>query len=174
MDDARNSEIEKDAGTQRNSMRKRIAIFGTVLLATFLLGFIPMWLTARVNANERDTAQQNLRLSQMQNRLATSTIFARRGEYEQARTAASDFFTELRAEIDRENNAFNKAQREAMQPILEQRDETITLLARSDPASADRLADLYLTYLQTINFRITAEAATVSRIYFKPDRKRNR
>jgi hypothetical protein len=31
-----------------------------------------------------------------------------------------------------------------MQPLFAERDEIITLLARSDPASADRLSDFYL------------------------------
>jgi hypothetical protein len=33
-----------------------------------------------------------------------------------------------------------------MQPLFAGRDELITLLARSDPASADRIADLFVAY----------------------------
>ena len=35
---------------------------------------------------------------------------------------------------------------EAAAPLLERRDEIITLLARSDPASAERLSGLYVSY----------------------------
>jgi hypothetical protein len=42
------------------------------------------------------------------------------------------------------------AQRERVRPLLTRRDEIITLLARSDPAAADRLSDLYVSYRQAI------------------------
>jgi hypothetical protein len=36
-----------------------------------------------------------------------------------------------------------------LQPLLVQRDQMITLLARADPAVAERLADAYLSYRRT-------------------------
>jgi hypothetical protein len=36
-----------------------------------------------------------------------------------------------------------------MQSLLTQRDQLITLLARADPAVAERLADAYVSYRQT-------------------------
>jgi hypothetical protein len=36
-----------------------------------------------------------------------------------------------------------------MPSLLAQRDQLITLLARADPAVADRLADAYVSYRQT-------------------------
>ena len=91
-------------------------------------------------------------MSQLQNRLATAAINAKRGEYEPARIAASDFYTDLRAEVDRAaDGALNDSQRQRVAPMLTERDELITLLARGDPAAADRLAGLYLAYTQAIN-----------------------
>ena len=81
--------------------------------------------------------------------LANSLIDARRGEYEPARQAASDFFTKLGTEMARgRDSVFNEAQRSVLRTMFETRDDTITLLARSDPASADRLVDLYTKYRQ--------------------------
>lgn len=136
--------------TKSNSIWQRIGIYAAVLLVVFLLGLVPMWLSAREATSQRDAAQASLRLSHLQTRLATAAINARRGEYELARTTLSDFFTELRAEVARPaaESALTKSQRTAAKPILEQRDELITLLARSDPAAADRLSGLYLNYLQ--------------------------
>ncbi|HLM56185.1 MAG TPA: hypothetical protein VK422_08630 [Pyrinomonadaceae bacterium] len=72
---------------------------------------------------------------------------ARRGEYETARQTASDFFTALRTELDADDDSpFSPRQREAAGPLLDRRDAIITLLARSDPASAERLSDLYVSY----------------------------
>jgi hypothetical protein len=110
-----------------------------------------MWMTARTRRDERDTAQAALRISTLQNTLASATIDARRGEYEPARQAASEFFTNLRTEIDSGlASVFNQTQQNNLRSILDVRDDTITLLARSDPASADRLVDLYNTYRQAV------------------------
>jgi hypothetical protein len=118
-----------------------------VLLAVFLLGLIPMWLKARESARGLAEAEHQLLLVRMQSNLASAVIDARRGDYEPARQAASQFFTSLSAEIDKGNASdFTQAQREGMQPLLTKRDDIITLLARSDPASADRLSDLFVSY----------------------------
>jgi len=102
-------------------------------------------------AGERDTAQAALRISTLQNTLVSAAIDAMRGEYEPARQAASEFFTNLGAEIRRgRDSVFNQTQQDNPRSILAVRDDTITLLARSDPASADRLVDLYNTYRQTV------------------------
>ena len=128
-------------------LRRRFIIYGGVLLVIFLLGFVPMWLKARNANSSLVEAEHQLSLVRMQNQLASAVIDARRGEYEPARQAASQFFTSLRAEIDKgDTSNFTKAQREGLQPLFAGRDELITLLARSDPASADRLSDLYVAY----------------------------
>jgi hypothetical protein len=128
-----------------------LAVYAAALLIAFLLGLVPMWMSKGDTARQRDAAQANLRLSQLQNRLATAAVYARRGEYEPARLAASDFYTELRTETTRSKSALQPAQMESVMPILEQRDEVITLLARDDQAAGERLADLYLSFIQSLN-----------------------
>lgn len=133
------------------SLLKRVALWGTLLLLAFMIGFLPRWLSERETVRQRDAAQAHLRVSQMQNRLGTAAMNARRGDYEAARVATSDFFTDLRAEIERQESGFNSRQRKAVQPILDERDRVITLLARSDGAATERLTDLYLLYIEAIN-----------------------
>ena len=147
----RNLDSEVDAITRRRRVLKRVGIVGAIALVAFLLGFLPGWLSARNYENERDAVQKTLRPSVLQNNLGTATINARRGEYEQARQQASDFFTDLRAEIDREESAFTFDQRETVAPLLAQRDETITQLARNDAASVERLTNLYFAFMQLKN-----------------------
>ena len=131
---------------------RRAAIYIGVALSVFLLGLVPMWLKAREAEAQRDTARRELRLSRTQGTLASAVIDARRSEYETARQTASDFFTILRSELDAgEESPLNARQREATAPLLRQRDDIITLLARSDPASADRLSDLYVSYRAAVN-----------------------
>jgi hypothetical protein len=124
-------------------------VYATVVFAAFVLGFVPMWLVARTRANERDAVQQALRLTQLENGLAAAAIQARRGDYEPAREAASTFYTNLRAELDRNPSGFTGPQREMMPSLLAQRDQLITLLARADSAVAERLADAYVSYRHT-------------------------
>jgi hypothetical protein len=135
-----------------NPASRRFVIYAVVLLVVFLLGFIPMWLKARECARGLAEAEHQLFLVRMQNTLASAVIDARRGDYEPARQAVSQFFTSLSAEIDKgETSNFTQPQREGMQPLLTRRDDIITLLARSDPASADRLSDLFVSYRKLIN-----------------------
>lgn len=131
---------------------RRVGIYVVVALGLVLLGALPMWVAGWQNAAEREAAQHELRLSQMENRLSAAAINARRGDYEPARQTASDFFTALRDQIDRgAQSDLSATQREALKPLLIQRDDIITLLARNDPAAADRLSDMYVAYRKTMN-----------------------
>lgn len=136
----------------QNKRVRRLIIYAAVLLVVFLAGLVPMWLKSRTYARERDAAQASLRISNLQNSLANAAIDARRGEYEPARQAASDFFTNLGAEVvaPGRDSVFNEGQRTALRSMFDTRDDTITLLARSDPASVDRLVALYTRYRQAI------------------------
>jgi len=111
-----------------------------VLLLAFLLGFVPMWLKSR-------NAQRQLSLARMANSLASAAIYARLGDYETARQAASDFFTFLRTEFNGGvDSTLAQAEVASLQPLLTRRDEIITLLARGEATSADLLSDLYASY----------------------------
>ena len=133
-------------------VRQRFIIYAGVLLVVFLLGFVPMWLRSRAVTSNLVETERQLMLVRLQNDLASAVIDARRGDYEPARQAASQFFTSLRSEIDKGNTSnFTPAQREGMQPLFAGRDELITLLARSDPASAERLSDLFVVYRKIMN-----------------------
>ena len=128
---------------------RRYAIYAVVLLVVFLLGLIPMWLKARTAANSLAETEHQLTLCKTQSDLASAVIDARRGDYEPARQALSRFFTSLNAEKD--SSSYTEAQRNSLQPLFASRDELITLLARNDPASADRLSDLFVAYRKIMN-----------------------
>jgi hypothetical protein len=141
------NEEKQPKPVKTTSSMRRVVIYAAVLLAVFLLGFVPTWLKLRECSSSLSQAEHQLSIARIENALASAVIDARRGDYEPARQAASNFFTSLRAETDRGNDsALSQTQREGLQPMLTPRDEIITLLARSEPASADRLSDLYLSY----------------------------
>ena len=128
-------------------LMRRLGIYAGVLIFVFLLGFVPMWLKARGYSSSLAVSERQLNLARIQNALASAVIDARRGEYEPARQSASQFFTSLGAETAKgDDSALTHAQRDGMQPLFARRDEIITLLARSDPAAADQLSDLFVTY----------------------------
>src|SRR3954449_1241287 len=133
-------------------LMRRILIYAGVLLIVFLLGFVPMWLKARAAGNRLAETEQQLILARIQNNLASAVIDARRADYEPARQAVSQFFTTAQAEIAKgDSSSYTQAQRERLQQLMGSRDELITLLARSDAAAADRLADLFVSYRKIMN-----------------------
>ncbi len=122
------------------------------LLVAFLLGFVPMWLKSRERSSSLAEAKRQSSLARMENSLASAAIDARRGDYETARQAASDFFTSLRTEFNRGvDSALSQAEIASLQPLLTRRDEIVTLLARGDATAADQLSDLYVSYRTIVN-----------------------
>lgn len=131
---------------------KRIALYVVLAVVFFLVGLIPMAFRAWQYAEEREAAQHEVRLKQMETQLAAAVINADRGEYEPARQTASDFFTSLRNQIERGSESdLSSLQRERLKDLLPLRDDVITLLARSDPAAVNRLSDIYVTYQKAMN-----------------------
>ena len=111
-----------------------------------------MWFMVTRAVEQRDAAQRAVRLAQLQNTLAAAVIDVQQKEYEPARQLTSDFYTNLRRQIDGDRGTlFTPAQREGLSSLLAERDELITLLARSDPAATGRLVNVYSTYNKLAN-----------------------
>lgn len=131
---------------------KRVALYASLSVGFFLLGFVPLWFRTTTATEQRDAAQRGVRLAQLQNTLAAAVINVQRGQHEPARQLTSDFYTNLRRQIDADTGSlFTPAQRQGLNSLLAERDELITLLARSDPAATDRLFDVYSTYNRLAN-----------------------
>ena len=150
-----NEEAESQSATASpfaSPFLRQAAIAAILLLVGFLLGFVPMWLSAREAGARLAVVERELFVTGMNHTLASAAIAARRGHYEPARQAASRFYSSLQAEVDRGPlSVLTQAQRQGVQPVLALRDEVITLLARSDPAAADRLSDSYAEYRRVMN-----------------------
>ena len=126
---------------------KRVALYAAIAAGFFLLGFLPMWFKSSQAIEQRDAAQRAVRLAQLQSTLAAAVIDVQQGEFEPARQLTSDFYTNLRGQMDGDSGSlFTAAQRNRLSSLLAERDELITLLARSDPAATDRLVYVYSTY----------------------------
>ncbi len=159
MSEVREPEERSVEPTRSGGALSRLGIYAAVLIGVFLLGFVPMFLMATGRASERDEARRELRLSRIQNLLASAAIDARRGEYEPARLAASSFYNDLGAEAELNSaSALTAQQRTGVQSLLTDRDGVITLLARSDPSAADRLSNLYVTFARIIDLTAPAQS----------------
>jgi hypothetical protein len=133
-----------------NSLTKWLIFAGVVLLA-FLVGFVPMWLSNRQLSSDLADRDKQLQRSRIQRSLAAATIYARRGEYETARQNTSSFFTEVRAEMDKGNEGvLTEQERIALNRVMAERDEVITLLSRNDPAAAERLSNVFVEYVGVV------------------------
>ena len=145
------SEEVEPAPRKSTPVMRRFVIYAGVPLLAFLLGLVPMWLQSRATSAGLADAERRLTLTGMRGDLGSAAVDARRGEYEPARQAVSQFFTSLRAEVDKgEASSLTEAQRAGVRPLFDGRDEIITLLARGDPASAERLSDLYVAYRKAL------------------------
>lgn len=144
------TDTERKSVPVRVPLWKRLRVYLLLFVIGLLLGLVPMWLRGRQVARELETTRSELRRSQMQGALSGAALDARRGDYEPARKAMSDFFTALSGELARGDSALNQTQQDAVRPLLTQRDEIITLLARSDPAASDRLAALEGSYRKAV------------------------
>lgn len=137
---------------EKNELKQKLTKWGLVAAAiviAFLIGIVPMWLSVRTCEAEHEATKTKLRRAEVSNLLSVSIVEARRGEYEPARQATSEFFTRLTAEIDKGDDGFLDAdQRTKLNSVFNNRDAVITMLAQRDPASLDRLTDIYTSYQQ--------------------------
>ena len=125
---------------------RRFLTFVVLLIAVFALGFVPMWVVYRDSASRLSAATHELNLARAQSALTSAVVDVQRGDYGPARDAISVFYTSLRAETDNAASVLTPAQRAAVQPLFDRRDQIITMLAQSDPTSSAQLSDLYVSY----------------------------
>jgi hypothetical protein len=113
-------------------------VFAIAIVVAFLTGLIPMWILAHTRAVQRDATTRETTELRLATAIALSALHAKRGEYETARQHASHFYTLLRSAVDN-GDGLTQSERDSIKPLIRERDEMITLLARSDPAVLDRL-----------------------------------
>lgn len=124
---------------------KRFSTVAYLMLLACLAGYAPGWLAARGYEFEINDLRRQTRLNSIRASLAEAALNANRGEFEEARRNSSDFFTNLQAELDREDPLFEAKNRGKLQDILSKRDELITHLARGDKNTATVLSGWYRT-----------------------------
>ena len=123
-----------------------IKIYALCVLAGLLIGLIPTGTRLFQTQRQRDVLQQQLRVANLELSLSSAAVMARHGDYTAARDAASRYLSDARAAIDRGDVELTTAQRSYLESTLSDRDAVITLLARGDPAGAERLTTMYVAH----------------------------
>lgn len=163
------SSLSQPASARPLSWIRRGITYVVVFVLGLVIGFVPMWIQSRECANRAaeatnqagllrtDTAlasavaAQELTLATIQNSLASATIDAQRGDYEAARQAASGFFVALREEVNKgSDSSLSQRQKTEVEAVFARRDDTISLLARNDPAALEQLTDLYVSFREVL------------------------
>ena len=145
----RDAEEERIVTEERreSAASRRWLIWPALIVVVFLAGLLPMWWSKSNVSAELDRTKVELKRQQHLNSLSAAAVYARRGEYETSRQYASKFFTDMQAELDNaESKLFNAQERTQIPNLLANRDDVITLLSRADPASAERLSNLFVEY----------------------------
>jgi len=123
-----------------------IRIYAICFVAGLLLGLVPTGVQLYQVRSERNTAEQQLRWANLELNLASAAVLVRHGDYAAARDAASRFFSDAQIELDTRSDTLTPGHSAHLQSVLAERDAIITLLARSDPASAERTTAMYVAY----------------------------
>lgn len=159
-EDVINNENGLKTKLQQNPIR--LGIFALAVLIVFLLGLVPMWWSQENCEAQAEKTKVNLRKAEIHNILAVSVIETRRGEYEAARLAASNFYTQLRVEDGKgDSGILSSDQRAKIKGIFENRDRIITMLAQRDQASNDQLNELYNGFLQIVPLKIEGSEVSI-------------
>jgi hypothetical protein len=125
--------------------RSQLKAYGIWFLAGLLIGLLPAGVRLIQTQGERDSLQQQLQVAHLEMNLASAALMARHGDYAAARDAASQFFSDAeRAAAD--GDMLSAAQLAHLQSALAERDALITLLARGDPAGAERATATYVAF----------------------------
>jgi hypothetical protein len=119
-----------------------------LLLIAFLAGLIPGAVIAWQQHIGSDTARREVATYQIRDKAGMSAMYARRGDYDTARTLASSMFDAMRQRVDQREGS--QESQNQLRQILAERDQIITLLARSDPAGADRMRDVQYQLTQVL------------------------
>ena len=128
--------------------RRTLGLVIAGLLIAFLLGFVPQWMARRSAGRELEAARLELRLSRQQGRLGAALAESLRSNYERSRQLMAGYFTDLQETVPAVQAP---GRRQALNGILSQRDEIITLLSRAQPESTQRLMLLYTAYHAAAN-----------------------
>jgi hypothetical protein len=120
-------------------VKNRVGLWAVVLLAVFLIGFIPPNIKLHRVNGELDAANRGLALGRVRDAIGFTYFEASRKNYGVAAGYASQFFSQVRELSDRATPDL----RAKLESLFGYRDAVTAGLAKGDPAVMGPLQDLY-------------------------------
>ena len=122
------------------STPKKIGIWSVVLIAVFLLGYLPATMNSQRAQVQRSDLEYKLRLAELRSQLGMSSYEANRNNFANAAQFSSEFFDGLRNIVDATRDETLK---QKLQAVLSRRDEITTNLAEANPVVKEKLSQMY-------------------------------
>lgn len=131
-------------------MKKALVAVG-VLVAVFLVGYLPARLELRKAREETARLQLELGLARLQVKLGLIGYEIERSNFANASALSTEFFDGLRGRLRDPalaGDASAAARKAALEEVAARRDELTTDLARADPGARDKVAKMYERFSQ--------------------------
>lgn len=129
----------------KSSRLKTALVAALLMVAAFLLGYIPKSIEASRAAEALRTQERELRLATLHRTLGVASHEAMRNNYPAAADAAHTFFDGCREAVDELDFNARPRTRLALDAYAKSAPEVLTQLNLGNPAMKERLASLYLT-----------------------------
>jgi len=130
---------------ERGSRFKRMSIAAGVLIAVFLLGYVPSCRSANFAERQRAQLEHQLDLARLHSQLGMVSFEVNRNNYSKAATLSTDFFNNIKTTI---NSVSDAALQEQLQAVSARRDEITAHLAQADPTVKEKIAQMYADFNQ--------------------------
>lgn len=122
-------------------MKNKVLVYALVLIAVFLLGFLPPYMRASGLQAELRQSADELRRAEVRDLAAMASVQAAQKNYGLASQTTTSFFNRAReAAVATEN----PARRQALEGLMKDRDSITAALAKGDPGAVQMLQSMYL------------------------------
>jgi hypothetical protein len=122
------------------STPKKIGVWTVVLIAVFLLGYLPATINSQRAQVQKSDLEYKLRLAELRGQLGMCSYEANRNNFANAAQFTTEFFNGLRSIVDVTKDETLK---QKLQAVLSRRDEITTNLAEANPVVKEKLSQMY-------------------------------
>lgn len=137
---------EKGATTTTGRpLAQKIAAGAAVVIAAFLLGYVPSCVGERSAEQQRAQLEYKVRLGDLRDKVGMASYEVNRNNYASAAQFSGEFFDGLLSLI---SETRDEAFRQKLSQISARRDEITTNLAQADPVVKEKLAQIYAAFFQ--------------------------
>jgi hypothetical protein len=123
-------------------MRNKLLIWAIVLVAVFLVGFLPPYIRCRGVESELARTSEQLDHARLLNLAGLAYMQAVQKNYGLASETSTAFFNRAREVADQASTAPER--RKVLEEVMGARDRIISGLAKGDPAVLDQMQEIFV------------------------------